>query len=74
MALVDRGHQHVRGHDRRDALARSARAERHELDRVEAPPIVLDDRQRFVRVDARVAVTGKVLAAGGDASPPAARG
>ena len=41
--LVDRRHQHVRGHDRRDA-GRDRAAERHELDRVEPPPIVLDDR------------------------------
>ena len=65
-ALVERRHQHVRGHDRRDAVG-DRRAERHQLDRVEPPAIVIDDRQRLVRIDAGVAVAGKVLAARRDA-------
>ena len=44
-----------------------ARAERHELDGVEPSPVVFDHGQRFVRVHARVAVSGKVLAARRDA-------
>ena len=58
---------------RRDAL-RDRRAERHELDGLEPPPVVLDDGQLLVRVDARVAVSGKVLAAGRDAGRLQRRG
>ncbi len=49
-----------------------ARAERHELDRVEPAAVVLHDGQRLVRIDDRVAVAREVLAAGRHARPPAA--
>ena len=56
----------MRGHDRRDAgLDRGP--ERHQLHGLEAIGRMLDERQLVMRVDARVAVPGKVLAAGGNA-------
>ncbi len=63
---VEGRHHHVRGHDRRDAF-RDGGAERHQLDRLEPRPFVLDDRQRVVRIDVRIAVSGKVFAARRDA-------
>ena len=64
--LVERRHQHVRGHDRRDA-GLDGGLERHELDLAQPIGRVLDERQLEMRIGARVAVPGKVLAAGGDA-------
>ena len=45
----------------------TARSERHQLDRVEPPRIVVDHGQGLVRIDGGVAVAGKVLAARGHA-------
>ena len=64
--LVERRHQDVRRHDRRDA-GRDRRLERHELDASQPIGRMLDERQLEMRVDAGVAVPGKVLAARGDA-------
>ena len=64
--LVERRHEHVRRHDGGDArLDRGP--ERHELDLAQPIGRMLDERQLEMRVGARVAVTGKVLAARGDA-------
>ena len=50
------------------------RLERHELDRLEPIGRMVEQRQLEVRVGARVAVPGKVLAAGGDAGALQRRG
>jgi len=56
----------VRGHDRRDAgLDRGG--ERQKLDAPQPIGRMLDERQLEMRVRARVAVAGKMLAAGRDA-------
>ena len=64
--LVERRHEHVRGHDGRDP-GLDGRPERHELDLAQPIGRMLDERQLEVRIGAGVAVPGKVLAAGGDA-------
>ena len=64
--FVERRHQHVRGHDRRDA-GLDGGLERHELDRAQPIGRMLDERQLEVRIGARVAVPREVLAARGDA-------
>ena len=71
--LVERRHQHVRGHDERDLLGDRG-AERLELDRAQAIGRMLDERQLEVRVGAGVAVAGKMLAAGGQAGALQRRG
>ena len=65
--LVERGHQHVRRHDRWRRRASIGRPERHELDLAQPLRRMLDERQLEMRIGARVAVTGKMLAAGRDA-------
>ena len=60
------GTKHVRGHDRRDAGVDGG-LERHELDLAQPIGRMLDERQLEMRIGARVAVAGKMLAARGDA-------
>ena len=64
--LVERRDQQVRGHDAGDARGDRG-LERHELHGLEPVGRMLDERQLVVGVDARIAVPGKMLAAGGDA-------
>ena len=63
--LVEGGHEDVRRHDRGDLLL-DRRLERRELDTANPVRVVLDDRQLFVRVGDRVAVSREVLPARGD--------
>ena len=60
---IERGYQHVGGHQSRDAR-RDGRSKRNQLDGVQAVRRMVDHRQFHVRVGAGVAVAGKVLAAG----------
>ena len=60
--LVEGGKKHVRRHDGGDARV-DRRLERHELDLAQPLGRMLDQRQLEVRVGARVAVPGKMLAA-----------
>ncbi len=64
--FIERRDQQVRGHDAGHARG-NRRPERHELDRFQPIGRMLDERHLVVGVDARIAVPGKMLAAGGDA-------
>ena len=71
--LVERRHEDVRRHDGRD-LGLDRRPERRELDFAQPVGRMLDERQLQVGIGAGVAMSGKVLAAGGHALRLAARG
>ena len=66
LLFVERRNEHVRRHDRRDA-GLDRRVEGDELRFAEPLRRMLDQRQLVMRIGDRVAVTRKVLAAGGDA-------
>ena len=66
LLFVERGDQHVRGHDEGDPRANGL-AERHELDASEPVWRMLDDREVEVRVDRRVAMSREMLATRRDA-------
>ena len=70
-AFVERRHQHVRGHDRRDA-GLDGGLERHELDRAQPIGRVLDERQLEVGIGARVAVPRESACRRRRCPPPAA--
>lgn len=63
---IERGHQHVRDHDRRHLFG-DRRAKRRELDGAQPIGGMLDHGKVEMRVDARVAMAGEVLAARRDA-------
>ena len=71
--LVERRHEDMRRHDGRD-LGLDGGPERHELDLAQPLGRMLDERQLQVGIGAGVAMTGKVLAARGDALPLQRRG